>query len=301
MPEYRIVSEQIERRTYLKGKFKGKFVGYFDSLNSDGRIENFYDLEVLSAEIFTDKHDFRVWMKGGEFDEFTAIEKFLTKLPETICCHVADANGSIKHFQIKLHEPKLTDYKLTDRLQESDKLFAVLEGEISGYLKHFDIIEKQVEVVPPAAPDPLPRSENRRNFAVWKENYFRETPSGNHGLRQSAGSNLKGCLNFAFIINDLEKGCIYIISGISGFVLILYFLGIILSVWLAVISPILEYLTLILAKIPSHTFSTILLTLIIGVAFYLFVKLSHKLTPIWQWIFRFLLAFLLLCYFSSDF
>jgi hypothetical protein len=55
MSEFVTIKKQIERRTYIKGKFTGKFIGYLDHQKSDLLHENFYDLEVLSGEIETTK------------------------------------------------------------------------------------------------------------------------------------------------------------------------------------------------------------------------------------------------------
>ena len=57
MSEFVTIQEHIERRTYIKGKFTGKFIGYLDHKKSDLLHENFYDLEVLSGEIKTIKDE----------------------------------------------------------------------------------------------------------------------------------------------------------------------------------------------------------------------------------------------------
>lgn len=149
MSEFVTIQEQIERRTYIKGKFTGKFIGYLDYNKSDLLHENFYDLEVLSGEIKTTKDDahIRHW-ETGEPEEFQPVDKFLTKLPEIIKLEIQYNNGSIKCYQINLNEPKLSNYTLSKQVYENDKVYGDITGDISGYLKHYEIQDREVEVIP---------------------------------------------------------------------------------------------------------------------------------------------------------
>ncbi|MBX3107186.1 MAG: hypothetical protein KF877_11290, partial [Bacteroidetes bacterium] len=149
MPEFVTVQEHIERRTYIKGKFKGKFIGYLDHQKSDLLHENFYDLEVLSGEIETTKDDahIRHW-QTGESEEFQPIELFLTKLPESLPLEMHYNDGTIKRYQINLNEPKLSNYSLSKQAYEKNKIFGDIEGDISGYIKHYDTQDIKVEVIP---------------------------------------------------------------------------------------------------------------------------------------------------------
>jgi hypothetical protein len=107
MSEFVTIQEHIERRTYIKGKFTGKFIGYLDHQKSDLLHENFYDLEVLSGEIKTTKDDahIRHW-QTGEPEEFQPVEQFLTKLPESLLLEVRYKDGTTKNYQINLNETK---------------------------------------------------------------------------------------------------------------------------------------------------------------------------------------------------
>ena len=149
MPEFVTIQEHIERRTYIKGKFNGKFIGYLDHKKSDLLHENFYDLEVLSGEIKTtrDEDHIRHW-ETGEPEEFQPVEKFLTKLPESLNLEVKFDDGTTKGYQINLNEPKLSNYSLSKQVYEDDKIFGDIEGEISGYIKHFDVVDVADEVIP---------------------------------------------------------------------------------------------------------------------------------------------------------
>lgn len=147
MPKYETIENHIERRTYIKGKFKGKFIGYFDPRKSDVKHENFYDLEVISGEITTTKKNsnIRHW-KTGEPQKFQNIEKFLTKLPENLPIEITDENGITKTYNVNLNDKKLSNYRLSNQVYENNKVFGDISGSISGYLKHFDIEYVEVEI-----------------------------------------------------------------------------------------------------------------------------------------------------------
>ena len=147
MPKYEIIENHIERRTYIKGEFKGKFIGYFNPEKSDIKHENFYDLEVISGEVKTikSKDNVRHWAKG-EPEEFENIEKFLTQLPENLPIEIIEDDGEIKTYSVNLNDKKLIDYQLSNQVYESNKIYGDISGTISGYLRHFDIELESVEV-----------------------------------------------------------------------------------------------------------------------------------------------------------
>jgi hypothetical protein len=149
MSEFVTIQEHIERRTYIKGKFTGKFIGYLDHKKSDLLHENFYDLEVLSGEIKTTKDEahIRHW-ETGEPEEFQPVEQFLTKLPQSLPLEIRYDDETTKTYQINLNEPKLSNYSLSKQVYEDDKIFGDIEGDVSGYIKHYDIQDIEVEVIP---------------------------------------------------------------------------------------------------------------------------------------------------------
>jgi hypothetical protein len=161
MSEFVTIQERIERRTYIKGKFSGKFIGYLDRIKSDILHESFYDLEVLSGEIKTtkDENHIRHW-ETGEPEEFQPIDKFLTRLPEILELVVESKDKSIKNYQINLNEPKLSNYLLSKQVYEDDKVFGDIVGEISGYIKHYDIEEVEIEVFPEEEEKKIINSKN---------------------------------------------------------------------------------------------------------------------------------------------
>jgi hypothetical protein len=146
MPKYEIIEKHIERRTYIKGKFSGKFIGYFDPRKSDVKHENFFDLDVISGEIKTikNKTNLRHW-QTGEPEEFQDIEKFLTKLPENLPLKIIDENNTTTTYTVNLNDKKISQYKLSNQVYENNKIFGDISGIISGYLKHYDTEYIEVE------------------------------------------------------------------------------------------------------------------------------------------------------------
>lgn len=145
MPEIIKIQEKVERRTYLKGRLEGKFAGYLDIDKSDKERENFYDIELLSVKVMAEKSDFRNWQEG-EFEDFAAVEKSPFELPVELPCEVNYEDGSAKHFLIELREPKLLNPRLINQIYEEEKIFTTLESAISGYLSHYEYIEREVIV-----------------------------------------------------------------------------------------------------------------------------------------------------------
>jgi len=270
MPEYVTIQEQIERRTYLKGRFRGKFVGYLDPRKSDIKHENFYDLEVLSGEIFTTKSSFRIWKEGDEFEEFIEVEKFLTKLPDSLPCAISYPDGSVKHFQVNLNEPKLSNYSLSNQHYDGNKIFGDIDGEISGYLKHYDTEEHEVEVVPVDEEIETPvvvsakiktdkqtgKTELNGNYKRWE--YFYADKSTYWGDWKYQGSG-------------------------SGF-----------SIWSFIVGLFqLIFFSLFLIPILVAGARIIIPLLIIGGIFWLLSSMQPVLTFVWKWLIRlFSLAFL---------
>lgn len=271
MPEYVTIQEQIERRTYLKGRFKGKFVGYLDQRKSDIKHENFYDLEVLSGEIFTSKSSFRIWKEGDEFEEFIEVEKFLTKLPDSLPCLVSYPDGTAKHFQVNLNEPKLTNYSLSNQHYDGNKIFGDIDGEISGYLKHYDTEEHEVEVVPV--------EEGATETAVSVSSKIKTNKQT--GKTETNGDYKRW--EYYYADNSTYWGDWKYQGSGSGFSLWSFLVGLIQVI----------FFLLFLIPIIVAGWRIILPLVIIGGIFWLFSALQPALVFVWKWLIRlFSLAFL---------
>jgi hypothetical protein len=277
MSEFVTIQEHIERRTYIKGKFTGKFIGYLDHQKSDLLHEIFYDLEVLSGEIktTTDETHIRHW-QTGEPEEFQPVEQFLTKLPESLPLEIRYNDGTIKNYQINLNEPKLSDCLLSNQVYEDNKIFGDIKGDISGYIKHYDTQDGEFEVIPeddgtiilPLATASIKTSkqtgktEVNGNYKRWE--YYNSDGSTYWGnwIKQSNETD------FSFW------------SFLLGLLQILFLLAFIIPIF-------------------SVGWKLILPLLIIGCVFYLFSTFQLVIVRIWSWLIRLIgFAFLILFVFG---
>lgn len=135
-----------ERKTYLKGRFKGKYWGLIKGDMSDGNRENYYNIEIYEGEITSkqDNEHLRKWQEGDEFEEYKNEEPFLSKIPSPIICNIHQKDGTIRYYKIDLQDAKLTDFHLYNQLYEGEKLFGTIEGNICGYFIHFDVEQIQI-------------------------------------------------------------------------------------------------------------------------------------------------------------
>jgi hypothetical protein len=277
MSEFVTIQEHIERRTYIKGTFTGKFIGYLDHQNSDLLHENFYDLEVLSGEIKTTKDDghIRHW-QTGEPEEFQPVEQFLTKLPESLPLEIHYNDGTIKSYQINLNEPKLSNYSLSKQVYEDDKIFGDITGDISGYLKHYDIVDIDVEVI---QEDDGMINRPRKSAMVQTSKQTGKTQINGSYKRweyfNSDGSVYWG--NWIKQPDNVGFSCLGLMGGILGILFLLFVLIPLFAIGWKIILPVL---------------------ILVGL-YYLLSILQPVIIRIWSWLIRILgFAFLLFFVFS---
>ncbi|MEZ5003442.1 MAG: hypothetical protein R2730_10460 [Chitinophagales bacterium] len=262
MPEFTTIKEYIERRTYIKGKFYGKFMGFFDPNKSDVEHENFYDLEILSGNLFVKKKDCFKW-ETGEPEIFQKISKFLTKFPDNLYCEITNDNGEVKHYTLSLNEPKLSDYVLINQLHEGNKVFGDISGEISGYIIHYDVDVREIEIPDnftqePIIIPPLVKTSKRTGKEEWNGNYFR------YEYYYSDGTAYWGDWQY-----KKDKSDFSFWSFLGGMLQLLFFLIFII--------PIIVY-----------GWKIILPLIIIGGIFYILSLLQPLIVRVWNWIIQIL-------------
>jgi len=142
MERYETKIVDVERRTYLKGQLWAKYIGFFDPDLSDRRVDNYFGLELTEAKI--NVNELRKW-DDGDFLEFRSVDNFLTRLPSGTIYYIED-NGNQAAYNLTLLEPRVSNIQLSDHLDENDKVFGVLQGDICGYIVHTDQEERTVFV-----------------------------------------------------------------------------------------------------------------------------------------------------------
>jgi hypothetical protein len=138
------ITARVNRRTYLKGSFKGKFVGRLDLSKSDPISERFYDIEILEGEIETRQDHLVPWMEDKEPVEFAAAPVFSTRLPGKVNVALHYLNGEVKHFKVALKQIRLMDCYLSDQVYGRNEVYGTMRGLIVGYVLHHDMLVKEV-------------------------------------------------------------------------------------------------------------------------------------------------------------
>jgi len=140
MTEHKYTFERFERRTYVKGRFKGKFIGYLDQEKSDQKHERFFDLEILEGDIYTTQNNITRWTDGSESHDAIPPSGFMTRAPGEFRVTLQYIDGSIKHFRIRLQEISLIRCQLSNQVYKGSEVLGTIEGYVSGYILHFDSI-----------------------------------------------------------------------------------------------------------------------------------------------------------------
>ncbi|WP_162055891.1 hypothetical protein [Pontibacter pamirensis] len=138
------IKELVERRTYFKGRFIGKYWADAETEYSDGTRENFYKINIYEGEVHTHLNSFKKWHKGSSIAGFQNVEVFDPAVPDELMLHVTDGDGSCRKFKAAVHEAKLINYRLYNKQHDNDQDFGTIEGIISGYIVHYDEIEVKV-------------------------------------------------------------------------------------------------------------------------------------------------------------
>ncbi|WP_342084899.1 hypothetical protein [Dyadobacter sp. OTU695] len=180
------VTRNMIRRTFLKGKLRGKYWGY--PVPNGSRPEDagdFYDIQIYESEIVIGQHDIVT-------DKRTNYQDLITEFSRKYCCEgqqigfnqfsenilILDDGNSALRYKIDLYEPTLFNPKLIHALHQSNgaEVFGTVESPICGYL--VDYVEEVEETVeefqewiqqkPPLSP-PLPPQPPEPTGVMKKE------------------------------------------------------------------------------------------------------------------------------------
>jgi hypothetical protein len=137
------ISNKIERRTYIKGELRAKYIGFLDEKISNKSHVNFYSLEILDARVEIKSEDIRKWHDNGIFEEFSAVEAFPGKLPPNTEFSVVYENGTSRYFKLDLLDVRIKDTVITDRIIEEHRVFGTLTSMICGYFVHYEAVNNE--------------------------------------------------------------------------------------------------------------------------------------------------------------
>lgn len=142
-PDHKNIAERFERRTYIKGTFKGTFTGQIDPGTSDNKTGRFYDLEIIEGNITTTQDNMSKWPFNSEPAEFVTVSRFPARSGE-VRVTLQYLDGSVKYFKIRLQELKLINCSLSKQANKDNRVTGAIEGEISDYVLHYDSTNEEI-------------------------------------------------------------------------------------------------------------------------------------------------------------
>lgn len=146
MPRTEIQLHKFDRKTFIKGSFKGKYWANEDDFKSLIHKEDYYDIEIYEADIVIEKTNKE---EEGEFEEYKIEKRCITPIPKPVNCFYKDKSGNDKLFKLHILDHKITDIDLTDVVKEHKKSFGTITGKIYGYILDEVIRPVEVEIVDP--------------------------------------------------------------------------------------------------------------------------------------------------------
>lgn len=181
MATHKYTIEHIEKRTYLKGRFKGKFSGSIDALKSDAKTEQYYDLVITEGEIFTTQDAIKMWPNETGFSEFENSSTLKLKPPGELKVSLRYLDNTERYFKISMNELKLVNCLLSKQVYTKNEVIGCIEGDVSGYVLHQESIINEIKSItshPSETPAVPSVSEAKKIIATSaKKKYSRLTPA----------------------------------------------------------------------------------------------------------------------------
>lgn len=183
----------LERRTFIKGTFSGKYIGRLAYESSHHQDVNIYDLEVTQGKMVTEMNpeNIRKW-KVGEHESCLNIDTFQCSFPDEIPCVIHYTNGVTKEFLIQLQSPKIHQPALSNQLYEGKEVFGDISGVISGHISHWVPVVNLVE--PHISPTQIQENEGEK---IISQNLIANGSRTYSNWEYDGGDN-DGCFNSFF-------------------------------------------------------------------------------------------------------
>lgn len=170
-------------RTYIKGRFQGKYHAERSEATSSHHVE-YFQMHIYQAEITIDtirKND------QGEFPETAGLRDFDGSFAQPVNCYDPTADA---WFQLQIYKPKLNDITLSKIVREGSENLGTISGTLYGYITKLRTEERKVarETADPISNIPISNKQEwtrtathefiYRDGARYRRDYYRHT-SGN--------------------------------------------------------------------------------------------------------------------------
>lgn len=139
----------IERRTYIKGSFFGKYRGDFDKTNFDSNYQEFYDIEIYEGEIidFKIEKDNPKEVNEAAYLKFESEVHFLQKQFDNIISKPVNSHiDDFDVFRFKIDEPKIQHVQIDNVIKEGNQTFGTFTCTVFGYVTDITEVEDEMEV-----------------------------------------------------------------------------------------------------------------------------------------------------------
>lgn len=218
----------IERKTFISGRFSGKYAGRLSAWKYYDAGIQYYDIEILSGAIKTQMSNDHVrhW-HTGEDALYQQTETLKCSFPDEMPLIIQYTNKDIKEFLVHLQSPKIQHANITNQVYDENMVFGDITGDISGYISHWVEAEKEDTII-------LPTKEKEVHGDYTRYKSLLADGSTKYGDWQYQSSRSSGCLSdiFGLIGNIVLWGFLLLVIITTGWkilvpiagVLIFYFL-----------------------------------------------------------------------------
>jgi hypothetical protein len=143
--------KSVDRRTYIKGSFIGKYRGEFDKTKSDSfsNNEEYYDIDVYEGELvnFKIERDNPSEINEKKHAEFQSEVHFLQKQFDNIISKpVTPLVDDFDVFKFKIVEPKIKNVKIEKVIKDDRQTFGTFTCTVFGYIVDTIEVEEEIDV-----------------------------------------------------------------------------------------------------------------------------------------------------------
>jgi hypothetical protein len=141
MPELVPYTYERERRTYIRGRFKGKFWADEANRQSNNPYEGIFNIHIYEAEV--EIEDARREQEGV-YENYENEAPFLATIPSPVPCTFTRPDGEAVTYSLEILGHRLSDVTpgISKSMAEGHERFGTLEGKIYGYI--VDVVEETV-------------------------------------------------------------------------------------------------------------------------------------------------------------
>ncbi len=135
------VIKKIERKTFVKGNFVGKYHGDFVDGKSFLNTAKYYDIHIYEGEI----HYVQIISEEG-YESIESEIHFLQDQFENVISVTEEKVTDFDAFKLKINQPKVESITIKDVNKEDNKTFGTLTCVVYGYLIDTTDKEETVEI-----------------------------------------------------------------------------------------------------------------------------------------------------------